>query len=103
MVRKSKPYSSEDIAKLRAYSKARTPTVQVAKLMNRSIGSLQQKCRRLSIPLGHRTHDKKTIRVRLRMLPKIKERTCRTCNGIGFPRAKQPARPGRKLYPARCK
>jgi DnaJ-class molecular chaperone len=96
---KSKPqsYSGEDTTRLRAYSKARTPTVQVAKLMHRSIGSLQQKSRRLSIPLGHRPCEKKT------MTPKIKEHTCPVCNGTGFPKVKQPAQSGRRVYPVRCK
>ena len=61
MKRKPRPYSTKDIIALRAYSKARTPTVQVAKLMNRTVGSLQQKCRRLSIPLGHRPYGKKKV------------------------------------------
>ena len=30
------------------------------------------------------------------------ERKCPTCNGTGFPPVKQPAQPGRKIYPARC-
>ena len=96
MKRKPKPYSSEDLSKLRAYSKAMTPTVKVAKLMNRSVGSLQQKCIRLGIPLGHRPHQKMTSQ-------KIKEQTCPFCNGLGFPMVKQPTRPDQKLYPARCK
>ena len=52
-------YSEVDLTILRVHSKARTPTVQVAKLMKRSAGSLQQKCRRLGIPLGHRPYGKK--------------------------------------------
>jgi hypothetical protein len=97
MKRKPKSYSGEDITRLRAYSKSRNPTVQVAQLMNRSIGSLQQKSRRLSIPLGHRPHEKKT------MTPKIKEHTCPVCNGSGFPTVKQPAQSDRRVYPVRCK
>jgi hypothetical protein len=97
MKKKSKPYSGADITKLRAYSKARTPTAQVAKLMNRSIGSLQQKCRRLNIPLGDRAYHNMTIS------PKIIEHTCKACNGSGFPNVKQPAQPNRKVYPVRCK
>ena len=30
------------------------------------------------------------------------ERKCPACNGTGFPPVKQPAQPGRKIYPARC-
>jgi hypothetical protein len=52
-------YSELDLIVLRIHSKAKTPTVEVAKLMKRSIGSLQQKCRRLGIPLGHRPYGKK--------------------------------------------
>lgn len=97
MKRRPKSYSGADIAKLQAFSKSRNPTVQVAQLMNRSIGSLQQKSRRLSIPLGHRPHEKKT------MIQKIKEHTCPVCNGTGFPKVKQPAKSDRRVYPARCK
>ena len=34
---------------------------------------------------------------------KIKEHTCPTCNGKGFPVVKQPAEPGRRIYPVKCK
>jgi hypothetical protein len=54
-------FSELDLIVLRAHSKAKTPTAEVAKLMKRSIGSLQQKCRRLGIPLGHRPYGKKKI------------------------------------------
>jgi DnaJ-class molecular chaperone len=37
------------------------------------------------------------------MTPKIKELTCRTCKGTGFPVVAQPIRPDRKLYPVKCK
>jgi hypothetical protein len=63
MIQRKKPgpkqYSAADLRLLRKHSKARTPTVEVAKLMGRSVGSLQQKCRRLGIPLGHRPYGKK--------------------------------------------
>jgi len=36
------------------------------------------------------------------MSPKIKERTCQLCEGTGFPKP-EPARPGRKIYPVKCK
>ena len=97
MKRKPQSYSGEDTTKLRAYSKSRTPTAQVANLMNRSVGSLQQKSRRLSIPLGHRPYEKKT------MTQKIKEHACPVCDGTGFPKVKQPAQSNRRIYPGRCK
>jgi DnaJ-class molecular chaperone len=28
---------------------------------------------------------------------------CPACDGMGFPKATQPAKPGRKIYPATCK
>jgi DnaJ-class molecular chaperone len=37
------------------------------------------------------------------MKPKIKEHVCPDCQGSGFTAVKQPARPGRRTYPARCK
>jgi hypothetical protein len=57
--KRRKQYSAADLRVLRRHSQARTPTVKVAKLMGRSIGSLQQKCRRLGIPFGHRPYGKK--------------------------------------------
>jgi DnaJ-class molecular chaperone len=30
------------------------------------------------------------------------EHKCPACKGAGFPAVKQPAQPGRKIYPARC-
>jgi hypothetical protein len=39
---------------------------------------------------------------RFNMTPKIKEHMCVACNGTGFPAVKQPAQPGRKIYPLRC-
>jgi hypothetical protein len=33
---------------------------------------------------------------------KLSEHRCPACNGTGFPQVKQPAQPGRKIYPARC-
>ena len=35
-------------------------------------------------------------------LAKPTERKCPACNGTGYPTVKQPAKPGRKIYPARC-
>ena len=37
-------------------------------------------------------------------MPKLKpaEFKCPACKGTGFPAVKQPAEPGRKIYPARC-
>ena len=31
------------------------------------------------------------------------ERKCKACNGTGYPPVKQPAQPGRQIYPAPCK
>ncbi|WP_433995322.1 zinc finger domain-containing protein [Bradyrhizobium betae] len=36
------------------------------------------------------------------MTPKIEEHTCQQCNGTGFSRSMQPARPGRRIYPVKC-
>ena len=33
---------------------------------------------------------------------KIHERVCPACNGAGYPAVKQPAQPGRKIYPVKC-
>jgi DnaJ-class molecular chaperone len=32
----------------------------------------------------------------------LSERRCDGCNGTGFSKVKQPATPGRKIYPPRC-
>ena len=37
------------------------------------------------------------------MTPKIKEHTCQTCKGTGFPVVAQPISPDRKIYPVKCK
>jgi DnaJ-class molecular chaperone len=37
------------------------------------------------------------------MTPKIKEHTCPGCSGTGVASVMQPVKPGRKIYPARCK
>jgi DnaJ-class molecular chaperone len=39
----------------------------------------------------------------LTMRPKIKEHTCPKCNGTGFPVVMKPMKPGRKIYPVKCK
>jgi DnaJ-class molecular chaperone len=36
------------------------------------------------------------------MTPKIKELTCTTCNGTGFPTVKQPMLATHKIYPVKC-
>jgi DnaJ-class molecular chaperone len=42
-------------------------------------------------------------RVQMKQPPKISEHTCSACNGTGFPKVKQPAQPGRRIYPVQCK
>jgi DnaJ-class molecular chaperone len=37
-----------------------------------------------------------------KLAAKPTERKCPVCKGTGFPAVKQPAKPGRKIYPARC-
>jgi DnaJ-class molecular chaperone len=37
-----------------------------------------------------------------KLAAKPTERKCPKCKGAGFPAVKQPAKPGRKIYPARC-
>jgi hypothetical protein len=40
--------------------------------------------------------------LRFIMTPKIKEHTCTTCNGTGFPKVKQPTLATHKIYPVKC-
>jgi hypothetical protein len=47
-------YTKADVKELRAYSKAKTPVVKIAKLAKRTEGSLRQKALKLGIKLGHR-------------------------------------------------
>jgi hypothetical protein len=48
-----KEYTPADIKLLKMHSKDRTPVTKLAKLMNRSEGSLRQKALKLGIGLGH--------------------------------------------------
>ena len=47
-------YTKADVNELRAHSKAKTSVVKIAKLTQRSVGSLRQKALKLGIRLGHR-------------------------------------------------
>jgi DnaJ-class molecular chaperone len=46
-------------------------------------------------PVAKMDHMKKSREV-------VSETICPACNGIGVPKVKQPAVPGRKIYPAAC-
>lgn len=46
-------YTKDDVRKLKAHSKARTPLKKIAKEMKRTEGSLRQKAQTLGIGLGH--------------------------------------------------
>jgi hypothetical protein len=48
-----KPYTKDDVRKLKAHSRARTPLKVIAKEMKRTEGSLRQKALKLEIGLGH--------------------------------------------------
>lgn len=37
-----------------------------------------------------------------KLAAKITEHKCPVCKGTGFTPVKQPAQPGRRIYPARC-
>jgi hypothetical protein len=47
------PYTKDDVRKLKAHSRARTPLKKIAKEMKRTEGSLRQKALNLGIGLGH--------------------------------------------------
>jgi hypothetical protein len=36
-------------------------------------------------------------------LKKATEVKCEACDGTGFPKVRQPAKPGKRIYPAPCK
>jgi hypothetical protein len=46
-------WTNEDVRKLKAHSKARTPLSVIAKKMNRTEGALRRKAGILGIGLGH--------------------------------------------------
>ena len=46
-------YTKADVKELRAHSKARTPVAKIAKLTERTAGSLRQKAQKLGLGLGH--------------------------------------------------
>ena len=48
------PWTKDDIRQLKAYSKARTPVVEVAKAMKRTEAAVRQKAKTIGIGLGHR-------------------------------------------------
>jgi len=48
------PWTKDDIRQLKAYSKARTPVVEVAKAMKRTEAAVLQKAKTIEIGLGHR-------------------------------------------------
>ncbi len=52
------PWTTEDVRKLKAYSKARTPLTEIAKKMKRTEGALRRKAIILGIGLGHRRYHR---------------------------------------------
>ena len=49
-----KPWTKEDLRQLKAYSKTRTPVVEVAKAMKRTEGAVRQKAKTIGVGIGHR-------------------------------------------------
>jgi DnaJ-class molecular chaperone len=52
--------------------------------------------------LGSTYGDNTAERLQMKLSKEVNEHTCPACNGTGFPEVKQPAQPGRKLYPVKC-
>jgi hypothetical protein len=48
------PWTKDDIRQLKAHSKARSPVVEVAKVMKRTEAAVRQKAKTIGIGLGHR-------------------------------------------------
>jgi hypothetical protein len=48
------PWTKDDIRQLKAHSKAKTPVMDVAKVMKRTEGAVRQKAKTIGIGLGHR-------------------------------------------------
>lgn len=49
-----KPWTKDDIRKLKAHSKARTPVAKISKDMKRTVGALRRRAGILGIGLGER-------------------------------------------------
>jgi hypothetical protein len=47
-------WTKEDIREIKGHSRARTPVVEMSKLMKRTAGALRQKAWDLGLALGHR-------------------------------------------------
>jgi hypothetical protein len=48
------PWTKDDLRRLKAHSKARTPVVEVAKAMKRTEAAVRQKAKTIGVGLGHR-------------------------------------------------
>jgi len=48
------PWSSQDVSKLKAHSKRKTPVAKISKEMKRTAGAVRQKALSLGIGIGHR-------------------------------------------------
>lgn len=53
-VARRKEWTADDVKKLRAHSKVRTPVAKIMKEMKRTEGAVRQKALALGIGLGHR-------------------------------------------------
>ena len=49
-----KPWTKDDVRKLKAHSKARTPVAKISKEMKRTVGALRRRAGILGIGLGER-------------------------------------------------
>jgi hypothetical protein len=47
-------WTKDDVRQLKAHSKARTPVVEVAKVLKRTEGAVRQKAKTIGVGLGHR-------------------------------------------------
>jgi hypothetical protein len=48
-----KPWTKEDVKRLKAHSRARTPVAKVSKEMKRTVGALRRRAGILGVGLGH--------------------------------------------------
>lgn len=47
-------WTKDDLRKLKAYSKSKTPVSEISKEMKRTVGGLRQQAFKMGMPLGHR-------------------------------------------------
>jgi len=51
---KRRVWTKADVTSLKAYSKKKSPVVQISRTLKRSAGAIRQKALSIGLPIGHR-------------------------------------------------